>query len=229
MRASVSILGVSLALLMGLAGCDDPTARVLFDLEGPQGQADAPGPWTLAALTDGTEPVFFFALDDDEFIALPTRQVGDGQFVTVVQPLPVGARFRYYVEAGGETLPADAPRRVEVVSAALTANDAGLGRCSLSFRTPRDGQTLREELDDSAPQHGLQFTVIVETDLPDGHAVRLDVSSEGTTVGYADVAGAAQVGFRDVSLPVGQVRLRAQGRRDGAQCEAVIDLVVSVP
>jgi len=225
MKASATALGLWAALLFGAAGCDDAASRVLLDLEGPRGEVEAPGPWTIAILTDGTDPQLFVAVDDDGFAPRPVTAVGAGQFVGVVPPLPVGTIFRYYAEAGGETYPGDGPRNVEVVAPRGPTPDAGVGGCSVSFRVPVDGQRLSEDADDTAPQSGLQFTVIVDTDLPDGHPLRLEVE----TTGYADVVGVGQVGFRDVTMPPGEVRLRAHGRRDGAPCEAEITVFVSGP
>ena len=163
----------------------------------------APGPWTVAILTDGTVPTLFVAIDDAGFTTVPVTAATGGQFLGVVPPLPVGSVFRYYVEGGGETLPVGEPHAVEVVRARGAAADGGAAMCSVSFRAPLEGQRLRPEVDDSAPEDGLQFTVIVETDLPDGHPLRLDVG----TVGYADVVGVGQVGFRNVTLPPGGVVL----------------------
>jgi len=223
MKASAFALGLCAALLLGAAGCDDVAPRVLLDLEGPRGEAEAPGPWTIAILTDGTVPRLFIAVDEDGFSTRPVTAAGAGQFVGVVPPLPVGTSIRYYAEAGGETAPAAGPRVVEIVAPRGPEPDASVGRCGLSFRAPLDGQQLREGVDDTAPQSGLQFTVIVDTDLPDGHPLRLEVE----TMGYADVVGVGQVGFRDVTMPTGEVRLRAHGRRDGGTCEAEITVFVS--
>ena len=165
MKASAFALGLCAALLLGAAGCDDVAPRVLLDLEGPRGEAEAPGPWTIAILTDGTVPRLFIAVDEDGFSTRPVTAAGAGQFVGVVPPLPVGTSIRYYAEAGGETAPAAGPRVVEIVAPRGPEPDASVGRCGLSFRAPLDGQQLREGVDDTAPQSGLQFTVIVDTDL----------------------------------------------------------------
>jgi len=225
MKAFACLLALCFSLLMGGIGCDDVAPRVLLDLEGPRGMVDASGPWTIAVLTDGTRPALFVAVDDESFAAIPITAAGTGQFVGAVDPLPAGSQFRYYAEAGGEKMPTGTPRQVTVVVPRGPKPDAGLGRCRVSFRAPLEGQMLDEQIDDSAPQSGLQLTVIAETDLPDGHPVRLDV--EG--VGYADEVGAGQVGFRDVTLPVGEATLRLHGRRDGGDCEAEITVLVSGP
>jgi hypothetical protein len=209
--------------MASLFGCDEDSGRVLFDLEGPRGQVEVPGPWTVAVLTDGTRPALLVAVDDGEFAARSVAEAGRGHYVGTIDALPVGAFFHYYAKAGAESLPVGSPRTVEVVAPRAPSADAGVGRCTLTFRYPRADQRLTERSDDSAPQAGLQVTVILETDLPDGHPVRLEV--EGTA--YAEIAGAGQVGFRDVTLASGEVRLRADGRRQGGDCVSEVTVFVS--
>ena len=107
---------------------------VLLDLEGPRGRVEAPGPWTIAMLTDGTEPTLLISVDGSGFAANAVTSVGNGQFLSSVAPLPVGAVFEYAAKAGGESLPVGAARRVTVVAPRMAHPDVGVGQCRLWFR-----------------------------------------------------------------------------------------------
>lgn len=221
------------AVTAGVAlGCADDLGRVLVDLEGPRGEVEAPGPWGVAVLTDGTAPTLFAARDGGGaaagFEVVPLDAIGGGQFVGALPAAPVGAVIRYYAEAGGDALPpggADAPRRVEVIARRVIADAAPPGTCALRFTRPADGARLSAAQDDNAPQAGVQITARVETDLPGGHAVRLRVGD----VGYAGVVEQGVVAFAPVTLPAGEVTLvvDAVPPGGGMPCEAAVMVVVA--
>lgn len=214
-------------LVVGVAACADDLGRVLVDLEGPRGEVEAPGPWGVAVLTDGTTPTLWIARDDAPFETAPLDAIGGGQFVGALPAAPVGAVIRYYATAAADALPpggADAPRRVTVVARPLTVDAAPPATCALRFTRPTDGARLSAADDDNAPQAGVQITVRVETDLPGGHAVRL---RNGET-GYAGVVEQGVVAFAPVTLAPGEATLIADAIApgDGLPCEAAVTVVL---
>lgn len=215
---------LALALLAGLAACADDDARALIDLEGPRGTATAPGPWGIAVLTDGTTPRLWIGGDAGDLTEAPLAAIGGGQFTGALPAAPVGSVLRYAVTAADETLPPDGPRRVTVVAPPRPEADAGPpATCRLAFRRPRDGDRLAEATDDGAPQAGLQLTVQVDAELPDGHPVRLRIGDAG----HAGTVGQGLAAFAAVTLPPGEVTLVADAVPAGGEpCEAAITVTV---
>ncbi|MCB9540441.1 MAG: hypothetical protein H6704_29845 [Myxococcales bacterium] len=209
-----------------VVGCDDGAGGYPIDVEGPRGRALLPGPWPVRVLTDGPAPTLYFAVDDGGFTTLPLGASGGGLFEGTLPAQPEGARLRYYVQVEGRAEPpggAAAPFAAVVQAVAAAAPDAGpSGPCGLAFRHPVDGQAL-DRRDDGAPQAGLQLTVVVRSNLPDGTAARLEV--EG--VGYAGAAGGGVVAFEGVTMPPGEVALTADAVAPGGEpCAATITVTV---
>ncbi|MCB9528762.1 MAG: hypothetical protein R3F65_02235 [bacterium] len=215
---------LALALVAALTACADDDGRVLIDLEGPRGTATAPGPWGVAVLTDGTRPRLWIGGEAGDLSEAPLAAIGGGQFTGVLPTAPVGAVLRYAVTAAGESLPPDGPRRVTVVAPPMPEADAGPPpTCRLAFRRPRDGDRLSEAADDGAPQAGLQVTVQVEAELPEGHPVRLRIGDDG----HAGAVGQGLAAFAAVTLPLGEVTLVADAVPTGGEpCEATITVTV---
>jgi len=183
----------------------------------------------MTVLTDGTLAQAFVAVEPAPLAPLPLVEVVGGRFEGIVPDQPVGAVILYYARAGDETLPAAGaaqPHRFEVVARSEAPDAAPVAAgCALRFRRPLDGERLAMA-DDAAPQAGLQLTVVVETNLPDGVVASLRAGE----VGYAGRAGAGVVAFEAVTFPAGGVRLRAEGRAPGGRpCAAEISVRVEAP
>lgn len=218
-------LALAWVVVLGV-GCDEGAGGRPIDVEGPRGRALLPGPWPVRVLTDGPAPTLYFAVDEGAFVALPLGASGGGLFEGALPAQAEGARLRYYVQVDDLTEPprgATAPFAAQVVAPTAAAPDAGPGGpCALDFRHPVDGQVL-DARDDGAPQAGLQLTVVVRSNLPDGTAARLEV--EG--VGYAGAAGGGVVAFEGVTMPPGEVELEADAVAPGGEpCAATITVTV---
>lgn len=207
-----------------LVGCADDTGLRLLDLEGPVGQVVSPGPWALVVLTDGVVPQVVARVDEGPELTLPLEALGAGQFGGLLPTAPVGAFVSYRAIAGDETLPLAGPRRVEVIARPIEIVEDPPSDCLLAFRRPLAGQRLTLAEHDSAPQAGLQLTVLLETDLPGGHPVRLLVDD----VGYAGVAGGGRVAFGAVTLPPGERILRADTYAPNAGRMCSVEIGVEV-
>ncbi len=216
--------------LMGLVllavGCDDDAGGYPIDVEGPRGRAPLPGPWPVRVLTDGPVPTLYFAVDDGGFTPLPLGASGGGLFEGALPAQPAGVRLRYYVQVGDRAEPprgSAGPFAAVVAAVAERPADAGpAGACALAFRHPVDGQVL-DARDDGAPQAGLQLTVVVRSNLPDGTAARLEVEGAG----YAGAAGGGVVAFEGVTMPPGEVALAVDAVAPGGEpCAASITVTV---
>lgn len=207
------------------AACDDADTPYIIDLEGPHGRALAPGPWPVAVLASDDTPQLMWAVDDGPFEPLELRADGD-RFVGALPDQPLGTTLRYFARVADDIEPAN-PRTAEVVVPAAPPDMAvDPGRCALAFRHPRDRAELTPADDDSAPQAGLQLTVVVETNLADGVAARLTVGG----VRYSGESGAGAIAFDDVTLAAGEQTLMADAVAPGGQpCEATITVRASAP
>lgn len=213
-------------VVISSVGCGDDAGGRPIDVEGPRGRAPWPGPWPVRVLTDGPAPTLYFAVDAGGFSVLPLGATGGGLFEGSLPAQPKGARLRYYVQVDGRSEPpegAAAPFAADVVAPGVDAPDAGVsGPCALSFRHPVAKQVL-DARDDGAPQAGLQLTVVVRSNLPEGTPARLEV--EG--VGYAGTAGGGVVAFEGVTMPLGEVALQADAVAPGGEpCAATITVTV---
>ncbi len=212
-----------LALLLLLAGCADPQPdpRVI-DLDGPHGRAEAPGPWPVTVVAAEVAPEIWWAADDGAYERLDLNRVSsDHAYAGFLPDQQPGTTLRYYARAGGDLEPPGAPEVARTAEVVVEAPAADAGRpprgCALSFRRPVDGQRVGL-LDDGAPQAGIQLTVVLAADLPDGATARLRVDD---TNGYAGVAGAGVVAFEGVDLSPGERVLRVDALvPGGAPCEA---------
>ncbi len=152
---------------------------------------------------------------------MPLAMDADGASFGLLPDAPPGSVLRYHATVGGRNEPAPGhARRVEVRPPRAPVDPAPPSACRLAFRWPTNGLTLDAQ-DDAAPQAGVQVTVVVDTNLADGAAARLDVGGRG----YSNVAGAGVVGFAGVTLPAGMVALVAEATPiGGIPCQAVIEV-----
>ncbi len=219
------MVAVRFALVLALlCGCDDDAEPYIVDLQGPHGRAVAPGPWPVEVLASDGTPQVMWAIDEGEFTPLELQPDGD-LYRGELPDQPLGTTLRYFARVGDDVEPSN-PRTAKVVEPAQAVDMAvARGPCALAFRRPRDGDALTLS-DDAAPQAGLQLTVVVETNLPNGVAARLRL--EG--VGYTGESGAGVLAFEDVNFLDGEQTLTVTAvAAGGAPCEQAITVRASVP
>lgn len=212
--------------LLLLFACDDAEYQPRLDLDGPQGQAVAPGPWRVQVFAEST-PSVFARVDEGAFEAVPLSQTRDG-WAGLLPSVPVGGRVSYYTRSGGALLPPEGeaqPRAFSVVAAGPGPVAPPLP-CTLSFRWPVEGLEITP-LADGAPQAGIQLIVVVDTNLADGFAARLGVVVDDEEVdSYSGVAGIGVVAFDAVTIPEGTVELIAEATVPGGDaCAARIKVL----
>jgi hypothetical protein len=209
----------ALPLLLLLA-CDDP-APLVIDLDGPRGTVNAPGPWPVRVFAGGEPATLRVAVGAGDFTSVALALDAQGGYVGRLPDAPVGSVLRYYAVVAGRSEPdPERARQVEVRPTGVLADPAPPAACRLAFRWPTDGLIL-DSSDDGAPQAGVQITVVVDTNLVDGTAARLDVGGRG----YSAAAGAGVLGFSGVTLPEGRVALVVEATPAGGRpCDAAIEV-----
>ncbi len=203
-----------------LPACADEPVRRLVDVDGPRGLAVRPGPWPVHAVTHGASATLSHATGDAGLVSTTLIKTDGGTVEAPLPDVPHGAAVRYYVEAGGERLPATG----EYHFVAQDPSDGGLvdpsPQCVVRFAYP-EADAVFSIADDSRPEAGLQIIPQVITNLVDGSAGRLLVGE----VGYASVAAGGLFAFGPVTLPPGQTVLALDARAaNGGSCRTEISV-----
>jgi len=209
-----------------------------WELEGPRGQVDSPGPWLIRA---------FLPRDPSEVSVLVERKESDGEWVELPSPpliqslqsavwlatLPLlseGETLRY--QLSGQSVGEGLWREVSYHSPGERARD--VTACSVSIIEPRPDQVLSAR-DDVGQASGVQYTLIAQLSGGEGAqrealsgAVKLSVNLDSERARrYMSLSAGGRASFPSVTLQPGRQSARVEGfMSSGAYCERTFTLQV---